>query len=283
MDERSVFDPSLFFEPEPLLMHENRGFDMYGPEHAVALVACIFFIWLLTRRYLRLPQGMRWGSERRSQLLAMAVAPLALLASRDLIMVVEGCFSDFYLPLHSCNICEFIDLAYVIWPTAWLGDIVFTLGFLGGVAALLMCGWSYCPIWSYASVGGFVEHSLLVAFALCITLGRDFEPDERRIWRPILFTTVMGLLARVFNSFHGTNFCFVSWPVGGTPLELFYDWFGNPGYLVPYAIGVFLCFWVLYRLYDLASSRFPSRGPGGSSSGDDSPNSSQNAFATGGR
>lgn len=272
----TAFDLELFFEPEPLLMNEGLGFDMYGPEHAVALALCVVLIWALVRRYVRLPAGTGRGSARRRQQAAMAVVPVALLASRDAIMVAEGCFSDFYLPLHSCNICEFVAIAYLVWPAAWLGEVICTLGLLGGAAALLMCGWSYCPIWSYVSVGGFIEHSLLVAFALCIVVGGDFRPSRSRIWQPVLFTAVMAGLAKAFNTAHGTNFCFVSWPVAGTPLELFCDWLGNPGYLVPYGLGVLLAYVGLYAIYDWAAC-FGSR-PGTSSPPDaGSPNIAQNA------
>ena len=38
----------------------------------------------------------------------------------------------------------------------------------------------------------------------------------------------------------GTNFAFVNWPLPGTPLEMWEQMYGNPGYLVSYTMAFVL-------------------------------------------
>ena len=103
-----------FFVPEPILLERGHGFTLFGPEHRVALVICLSCAGLLMRRYTRLPQGLAWGRPRRRMLLALAVIPLALLASRDVTAAALGLLSPIFWPLHICNFCEYLALAFVL-------------------------------------------------------------------------------------------------------------------------------------------------------------------------
>jgi hypothetical integral membrane protein (TIGR02206 family) len=257
------FSWELFFEPEPLLMNEGCGFSHFGPEHIVAMLVCAAFIALVAWRFSRMPADLGWKGPRRRALLVLAVVPLALLGSRDAIMAARGCFSGGFLPLHACNIAEGADLVFAIWPSVWAGDIVFCLGIVGGIAAILLCGWTYCPIWSYVSLGGFAEHSMLVAFALCMLMSGTYVPDRRRLAWPCAFTLCMAAGAHAVNGVFGSNYCFVSRPLPGTPLEFFANLLGNPGYLVPYAVGVMAAWWGLYAAYDAISVRIRAAAPQG--------------------
>ena len=229
-----------FFVPEPILLERGCGFALFGPEHRMALGICLACAGLLTWRYTRLPRGLAWGRPHRRMLLALAVIPLALLASRDVVAAALGLLSPIFWPLHICNCCEYLALAFVLTcdrPAAHVvGELFFAWGATGALAALLFPGWRYCPLWTYASLGGFVEHTLLLVMVWAPVVGGDFAPNARHLWIPLVAAVVGGVLSRPFNAVFGTNFFFVTQPLGGTPFEWLAGVFGNPGYLVPYLL-----------------------------------------------
>lgn len=229
-----------FFVPEPILLERGHGFALFGPGHCVMLGICLVCAGLLVRRYTRLPTGLAWGRPRRRMLLVLAVIPLALLASRDVVSAALGLLSPVFWPLHICNFCEYLALAFVLacdCPSAYLvGELFFAWSATGALSALLVPGWSYCPLWTYASLGGFAEHTLLLVMVWAPVLGGDFVPDRRHLWIPLVVAIVGGALFRPFNAACGTNFFFVTYPLANTPFEWLSDTWGNPGYLVPYLL-----------------------------------------------
>lgn len=241
-----------FLTPEPVLLERGEGFATFGPQHLSVLACCLAAFLLLVRRYLRLPAGLALGSPRRRMLLATSVVPLALLASRDVVLAAEGLLVPIFWPLHVCNLCEYLAIAYALACDSRagepVGEVLFTWGATGGLSALLFPGWSYCPILSYASLGGFAEHTLLLVSAWAPVAGGDFSPSVRRSWIPALAALLAGALFRLTNPDFGTNFFFVTQPLANTPFELFADLLGNPGFLVPYALGAYGVWLAWYAL-----------------------------------
>ena len=251
-----------FFTPEPILLERGDGFSTFGPQHLAVIAACLVVFLVLVRRYRRLPAGLALGSPRRRMLLTTSIVPLVLLASRDVVLAATGLLSPIFWPLHICNFCEYMALLYALTCDSRvgepMGEVLFAWGATGGLSALLFPGWSYCPILSYASLGGFAEHTLLLVSAWAPVVGGDFEPDVRRSWLPAVVALAAGALFRITNPIFDTNFFFVTQPLSGTPFELFADLFGNPGFLVPYALcayGVWLLWYALARRIRRGRSR----------------------------
>lgn len=232
-----------FLTPEPVLLARGEGFATFGPQRLAVLACCLASFSLLLRRYCRLPAGLAPGSPRRRMLVATSVVPLALLASRDVALAADGLLVPIFWPLHVCNLCEYLALAYALTCDSGagepVGEVLFAWGATGGLSALLFPGWSYCPILTYASLGGFAEHTLLLVCAWAPVAGGDFSPSVRRSWIPALAALLAGALFRLANPVFDTNFFFVTQPLADTPFEAFADLLGNPGYLVPYALGAY--------------------------------------------
>lgn len=191
-------------------------------------------------------------------MLVVAVVPLVLLVSQDVIMARAGVFGVQWWPLHSCNACEYIALLYAIRPNRPSGEILFTLGTVGALAAILFPGWLYCPPLTWPVVCGFTEHGLIMAFILMIVVGGDFEPKLRDIWVVIVFTGVYAFCAYQFNAAFDTNFLFVNTPSEGSPLVVWAQMFGSPGYLVPFA-ALIMGLWVVLHLVADAVRRVRAR------------------------
>lgn len=238
-----------FFTPEPVFLDRGRGFATFGPEHMLVLAVCLTCAAVLVRRYRRLPRGLAWGSPRRRMLLVTSVVPLALLVSRDVAMVALGIFHPIFWPLHICNMCEVLALFYALTCSSRVaepaGELLFAWGATGGISALLFPGWTYCPMLTYASLGGFAEHALLLVTVWAPVLGGDFVPSVRRSWMPALFALVVGGVYRLTNPIFGTNFFFVTQPLDNPPFRFFFSLLGNPGYLIPYGLLAY-CTWLLW-------------------------------------
>ncbi len=236
-----------FFAPEPVLWRSgDKGFSVLGPEH-LAMLGCLTLTGvLLARRYMR--QDARG---RRRQLVAMCAVPVALLVSRDLQDVAAGVFWPQFWPLHICNMCEFLGLAWAITGWCPLADVYYPWATVGAIGALLFPGWAYyCPIISYASLGGFLEHALMATTCWCMMVGGEYVPERRRLWLPGVAAVAGGLVFRRANPVMGTNFFFVSEPSAGSPMVWLADVFGDPGWLVAYlaaAVAVWCGFVALGR------------------------------------
>lgn len=254
-----------FFTPEPVLLSQGNGFSLFSGAHLVVLAVCLIVSALLVVRYRGLPKGVEWGSRRRHQLLAMAIVPLAFLLSRNIQLIALGLYANIFWPLHICNFSEYLSLAYALHPQGrggrHLGNLLFCWGLSGGIGALLFPGWSYCPILSYVSVSGFVEHTLLMTIVLCVLAGHDLAPDIKGFWLPGVCAIGGGLFFRWFNSIFDTNFFFVTRPGdAGAPFAFVAGIFGNPGYLVPYFLIVVGVWFLMYGIWWLASGRHLARG-----------------------
>lgn len=226
--------PGDIFKAEPLFLGQ-AGFAHFGPAHLAWIAACIALIAVLVSRYRRLPAGQEAGSPRRRMLLAVALAPIALLASDDALMVAAGVFWPGYWPLHFCNFAEYFCLWHALRPNGANRELAFAFGCSGGCMALLFANWSYCPWYAWPTVCGFLEHSFIFAFALMA----ESDPRASSRWRDMAFSAAFVALYvpffRWFNPAHDTNFGFVTYPAAGSPLEAWANALGNPGYLVPYA------------------------------------------------
>lgn len=236
-----------FFTAQPLMLG-GEGFPLFGTVHLLYLTYSITLIVVLTVLFRRLPQGLGLQEPRRRMLFVIAAIPLALLLSQDAIMIAAGQFVPQYWPLHSCNACELLALIYALKPNRFCGETLFTLGIIGASAALLFPNWAYCPPWSWPVVCGFTEHSLIIAFIIMLIAGGEFAPAIKRIWQPILFTSIYAAAAHALNDALHTNFLFVNTPATGSPLEGLEQTFGNPGYLVPFALGIFGIWALMYAI-----------------------------------
>ena len=190
----------------------GAGFDYFGPAHLGYLACSVVLIGVLCAAYRRLPSGTAWGSPRRTMQLVIAAIPLAMLASRDVMMYLAGVFDPNWWPLHSCNICELLMLVYALRPNRLCGESLATMGIFGALAALLFPSWSYCPPFTWPSVCGFTEHTLIVAFTAMVITGRDYEPSVKHIWMPLVLFGLYAPAAYAFNKAFDTNFMFLNAP-----------------------------------------------------------------------
>lgn len=256
------------FTAEPALLDaynqgQSQGFTLFGPAHLVWIAICAAIIIAAVRWYRYLFKRERAtyevaqseGSAAASDipepgafdsgghaagslkfLRVLAVVMLLGLVAEDILKASANAFTAPWWPLHLCNFAELFCLIYAIRPNRVCRELLLTLGLSGGFTAILFPGWSYCPPYTFPVISGFVQHSLIFAISLSAVSDWRTSPTWRDIPYIVVFIAAFAVFFRWFNVVMGTNFGFVTTPVAGTPLAWWADAFGNPGYLVPYAL-----------------------------------------------
>lgn len=226
------------FVPATWLPHGD-GLALLGPVHLLWLLFCGLLIWGLVSLYRRLPAPSQWkGSARRRLLVGVAVVPLVLLASQQVSLIASGTYNATWLPLHACNVSEFLALAFALTLNVWCGELLFTLGVVGAVFALLFPGWAWCPALSWVAICGFLEHALTLALVLMALVGGELRPDVKRWPRVVAIGLAMAGVAWLVDKATGACFFYVNGGTSGNPLAVLVDIFGDPGYLVVYLAGI---------------------------------------------
>ena len=234
-----------FFTPQPLWLGRNAGFALFSTGHQAWVVLCLALVLYLASSYWRLARMDNPAATRacRRASLVCAIVPLALLCLHSALMAAAGAFTIEWWPLHLCNVCELLALLYAVSPNEFAGEALVGLGVPASLLALFFPGWMVAPIWSLPSVCGFLEHALVLASAMFVVVGSDIRPKRDHVLRPLLFLAGYAVLIYPFNQRFGTNFAFVGWPLNYGPLALWAEMYGNPGYLVPYAVAFGLIVW----------------------------------------
>lgn len=220
-----------FFTPEREIP-QGMGFSLYDAGHLTTLV----LLGLLSVVVIFL--GCRMTPEGRLRLLkGMAVAMVVMEICTDLILGIIGAFSVGYLPLHLCSMAMFICL-YAAWhpQSDTAGQLLWSLCFSGGIAALLFPDWTRLPLWHFQSIHSFLYHAMLVQFSLIAVITGQAKPRVGKVWKVGVFLVAVAVPVYWLNGQLHTNYMFLSHPVAGSPLELCAKLPGRWGYLAGYAL-----------------------------------------------
>ena len=165
---------------------------------------------------------------------------------KDTFLAVNGAFGVGYLPLHLCGLSIFACLADAFHPTELGRQLLYCLVLPGALAALLFPDWLRYPLCSFQSIHSFTIHILLITYPIMKLPCGELRPDWKKLPRCFLLLVCVAAPVYVFNKVFGTNFMFLNWPSAGSPLELFAQWLGNPGYLLGLAALFPLVWSVMY-------------------------------------
>ena len=221
------------FTPESQLPAEV-GFSHFDRGHltvllVLALVSGAVVLW-----------GCRLEEERRLRLeRAMALTMVGMELLKDLVLAQIGAFDLGYLPLHLCSMAMFICLYWAWHPwSEGAGQLLWSLCFAGGMAALLFPDWTDMPLWHFQSIHSFLYHGMLVQFSLLAVVSGQARPSLKNAWKAGAFLAVVAVPVYAFDRVFGTNYMFLLHPVPETPLELCARLPGTWGYLLGYALLV---------------------------------------------
>lgn len=150
------------------------------------------------------------------------------------------------LPLHLCSLSVWVELAAVFTDRPLLKEFGYALGMPGALASVLTPDWGVYPFVSYQYLQAALGHTLLVMVPTIWIWGDGFRPDYRRLPRLLGILVLFALPIAVIDWKLGSNYLFLCEAPKDTPLEIFENWFGNPGYLVPLVLLILVVWLILY-------------------------------------
>jgi hypothetical integral membrane protein (TIGR02206 family) len=221
----------------------GSGFTLFGPVHLAFLAVLTVGIVAMCMAYKRLDEKRRVRMMKATALVVVALEAVKQAA----VFIQLPAYPLGQLPLHLCGLSIFVEAVHAFWPNKTTGEILYSLGIPGAVAALLFCNWTMYPIWNYNCLQSFVIHGLHIAFPAMLIFGGDLRPRFKNLWRPALFLLIVVPPIYFINKVIDTNFFFVNAGSVGSPLEILIDLMGNPGFLIGFA-GLLFVVWILMYL-----------------------------------
>lgn len=230
-----------FFTAQEFLPH-GIGMGMYSAAHITWLVVLGVLVATISAVYKRLGQ-----TGRKRMRIGLSCGLVASEMCRVCLLAAQGVYTAFYWPLHLCGLAMFILLGFALRPNRFCGETLYSLCLPGAFAALLFPDWvSNQPVWQFQSVHSFLYHGVLVGGIFMLLLGGDIRPRADGLKYPVLMLACIAPPLYFLNKLVAANFLFLNTPSRGSPLEIFSNAFGNPGYLLPFGALVLVVVSLFY-------------------------------------
>lgn len=242
-------DFSQFFTPESQL-RDGSGIAMYGLEHLTWLAAMFLIGWLICRHYKKLSYD---AQEKRLRFLSALMIVQEIV--KDILFIAIGAFTLENLPFHLCGISVFICAFAAFGHKKLAYQMTYAVTFPGALAALLFPNWLQYPVLHFSSINSFTMHGYMILFTALAILGHRYRPDYHWVPKCALTLGCLALPLYFINKWWGTNFFFINTPSPGSPLVIFAQLLGNPGYIVGEACLLFLIWFLMYLPWALSAKK----------------------------
>ncbi len=228
---------------------DYQSFSLFSPTHLFWLALCVcvcvggFFLY-------------RRASEKGLCFWRFVVAALilAVVCSRQVVIIVTGQWRPEVLPLHMCSINIFVCLWYTIHPTKLAGNILYTLCLPGAVIALLSPTWLALPVANVCHISSELLHILLALYPVLLLAG-GFRPDYRMLPKVLLCLVGVCIIIYPLNNALGTNFFFLNDPYGNVISEVCTGIFGERFFIIGFALILAVLIFVLYLPWRIADRK----------------------------
>ena len=226
------------------------GGKLYDLVHLSWLLGIVIIIKLVSDFYVRLDQNKRDRFKKQ-----FAIALLLIELSRHLLIAVKGYYSVVELPLHLCSMMIFLSAIQAFFKNKYLNETLFLLSLPGAIAALIFPDWVSHPQFIFTSVHSYLTHTLLVMYTWMQIRSREIQPNIKNM--PVVALGLAIIVPPMFflNKAWHTNFYFLNVPSPGSPLVLFEQIFGNPGYIFGIILLLFAIWLSEYLMYNVTVNR----------------------------
>jgi len=195
--------------------------------------------------------------EKRQQYFqGIAIFLLILEAIRMIwnVVAADGWYAKDVWPLYTCGIFVIIFPLYAFNTPLkkWTEGFIALGAMLAGIVFLIFpsTGLAIFPLWHLNTIISSIMHVMMAV------IGAIFFFDTKRhlkrfdFYAAMLIVFIFAGISFVYNIFDSeTNFFFIKAPFAETPLQLIFDWFGQPGYGISIVLLHVLEGWVMYVLH----------------------------------
>ncbi|MCL2377105.1 MAG: YwaF family protein [Defluviitaleaceae bacterium] len=218
------------------------GFGLYSVAHFVILAAIAAITWAICLAYRRMDD-----TNRTKMMFTIAIIILVVEVAKVISYpIFHDGFRVEYTSLHLCGIMIFVGLIYAMRPSETLGEILYAVGLPGFIAALVFPNWTMYPLLNFYVFTSFTTHGLQIAFILMLIFAGQVRPSPRRAWKPAVFLVAIAIPIYALNLAIGTNFLYLNYGSPGSPLEILFDTFGSPLFLIPFAMLAAVIIAIMY-------------------------------------
>jgi hypothetical integral membrane protein (TIGR02206 family) len=221
------------------------AFELFSAAHFAGLAAAIIvFVGIIVFR-----KQMREPGVNRTVRYGLAILLIVCEATLQLSYLLNHQWDAGSLPFQLCSLMVLVSAVLLMSNRKKLYDIVFFLGSMGALQALLTPNLDETfPHFRYFHF--FIAHIGIVGAALFILAVERYRPTFRSVLRAIIWLHVLAIPAAVTNTISGTtNFMFLAQKPGtASLLDLLAPW---PWYLLQLEVIVFAICLLLYALIRL--------------------------------
>lgn len=223
----------------------------FGPVHITWVITALVLIFIILLVYRRLSAAAR-ARIKRIFILFLLFSEIAVWVWKTI--TGHYSFRD-TLPLHLCSQAIFAELIAVFSKKDSLfKEFSYSLGIPAALSAIITPGWYY-PFFSFAYLQSALMHVILILIPVLIVWGDGFRPDYRRLPRCFALLILMAAAAAIADIAFDSNYMFLCFVPKDTTLQVFEEWFGNPGYLFPAIVLIFIVWVILYLPWVMSDRR----------------------------
>jgi hypothetical integral membrane protein (TIGR02206 family) len=197
---------------------------------------------------------------RKKLLRGAALSIVALELVRTAWLLIVGHYELYrHLPLHLCGVMILVEFLAVFTEKRFFKEFAYAAGLPGAAMALLTPEPSGYPLLNIQYLQSILIHALLVLVPLLLIIGENFRPSLHML--PWNFAALTGLAAFCFgvNFLLNSNYMFVRLAPSDTPIALFDQWVGWPGYIGLMLVLVFVFWLFMYLPWEISARRKKAR------------------------
>ena len=232
---------------------ENLRFSKYSHWHWIYLAAIVVFGALLISII-----GKKSGKDSQRLVKSLAIASVCVHAA--------FCLSEFFrpgmeifnvFPFQLCDTSPYLFLLAVLTKNKTMFAVTFALMIPGGIIAVLtpVSKYNAFGAFSYYVFSFFATHFFVIFMPLLAIKAGFFTPRRRDFPKVITFAVCYAGLMYTFNKLIGSNYLYLNYPEKETPLEIAYNYLGNPGYVLPVLFLAIVFILIMLEIAESAHKR----------------------------